>query len=221
MFFPVFIITTALCSLRLSVTAVAVPVASDGFIIPIGLQQSNNDTHSSNITDLNGLQSINAIPVGNSTYAALPSGDDYLLIPEKSRDATNNLYRYPVPGTKYDIYVSFCSTRLDSTALKATFLQGIKYIDAEIAQGHGAETPYSVRAYIKPMVVEWRSSPASSWHCPYNDLLHLWKALRLVLLDETTRFPSWLHSRECIYSVNWNGSPGDSELTGLFVIEAE
>lgn len=220
MLFSVFIVTTALCSLRLSVTAAAVPVASDGFIIPAGLQQSNNDTHSSNITVLNGLPSINAIPVGNSTYAALPSGDDYLLIPETIRDATNDIYRYPVPGTEYVIYVFACSTRLDSTALKAAFLQGIKHIDGEINQGRGAETPDFIQSYIEPILVEWHSSYASSFQCPYNDLLHLWKALRLVLLDKTRRFPSWLYSRECTYNVNWNGIPGDPESAGVFVIKA-
>ena len=53
-------------------TAAAVPVASDGFIIPVGLQQSSNDTHSSNITEVDGLQSLTAIQIGNSTYATLP-----------------------------------------------------------------------------------------------------------------------------------------------------
>ena len=69
----IMIITTALCSLRLGMTAAAVPVASDGFIIPVGLQESSNDTHSSNITGLNGLQSLNAIQTGNSTYVTLPA----------------------------------------------------------------------------------------------------------------------------------------------------
>ena len=64
-------------------TAAAVPVASDGFIIPAELQQSNNDTHASNITGLNDLQSINAIQVGNSTYATLPGYDEHLLTPVK------------------------------------------------------------------------------------------------------------------------------------------
>ena len=220
MFVSVFSITTALCSLRLSITAAAVSVASDGFIIPVGLQQSSNDTHSSNITTPNGLQSSNAIKTGNSTYAMLPSYEDHLLIPEKNRDAANDFYRYPVPGTKYVLFVSDCSTDLDPAALKATFLQGIAYIDNEIVQGRGAETPESIRSYIKPILVEWRTSLVSTYHCPYNDLLHVWKALRLVLLDKTTRFPSWLYSRECAYRVTWDGIPGDPMSAGVFFIKA-
>ncbi len=54
----------------------------------------------------------------------------------------------------------------------------------------------------------------------YNDLLHLWKALRLVLLEKRKRFPSWLYSRVCDYRVNWNGNPEGPEAAGEFVIKA-
>ncbi len=76
------IFTAVVCSLRLSITAAAVPVASDGFIIPAELQQSNNETHSSNTTGLNSLQSINVTQTGNPMYATLPGCDEHLLIPE-------------------------------------------------------------------------------------------------------------------------------------------
>ena len=198
-------------------TAAAVPVAPNGFIIPVGLQESSNDTHSSNITGLNGLQSLNAIQTGNSTYVTLPAWVERLLIPENNRDAANDFYRYPVPGTKYVLFVFECSNRLDPTALKATFLQGIAYIDTEIEQGRGDVEPEVLSACIEPILVEWLSSSLDH-RCSYNDLLHVWKALRLVLLDGTVRFPSWLYSRECSYRVNWNGVPGDPEAAGMFVI---
>ncbi|KAK0510628.1 hypothetical protein JMJ35_007060 [Cladonia borealis] len=200
MFLPAFIIVApALCSLRLSTSAAAVPVTSDGFIIPVALQQSNNNTYSSNTTGLNAIQ------IENFT------------------NTTNEyLYRYPVPGTKYTLFVSDCTTALSPPALKATFLQGITALDAEIDQGRGALEPDFFSAFVDPILVEWHSSSSiSDYRCPYNDLLHLWKALRLVLLDRTTRFPAWLYARVCSCRVNWNGEPGETEAVGIFVIDDE
>ena len=68
-------ISTALsCFSRLSnAAAAAVPLTSEGSIIPAQLQQQSNNknaTQSPNTTDMiNGLPSIDTIPIANSTYA--------------------------------------------------------------------------------------------------------------------------------------------------------
>ena len=67
--------------------------------------------------------------------------------------------------------------------------------------------------------VEWYSARIYRDRCPYNDLVHLWKALRLVLFDNGERYPSWLYSRQCKNRVIRTGVSEGPEAAGDFVIK--
>ena len=224
MFFSasIIIITSVLWSLRLSMTAAAVPLTSESFILPAQLQQQpNNATQSPNTTGLNAFQSSNAIPIVNSTYVCdcfppvlhcLPTNS---FPPRNSDSPSNWFYRYPIPGTRYILFVLECNSPLPPTALKATFTKGISELESKIDAGSGSIAPDSFSAYQKPILVEWYSEPLE-YKCPYDDLLHLWKALRLVLLDRSRRFPAWLYAKQCLNKVNVAENPGEPDAVEEF-----